>query len=85
MHEINLGILKCSEPCLYCVVTHCMYFNNCAFAKYGYHKSEDMSKRIFLVADRESGRQLQFQLSAWPVGVPSKQDTCMCHRQGDTA
>jgi len=44
-----------------------------------------MNKRISLVADRDTGGQLCFHLSTWPIGVPSKQDTCMCHCQGDTA
>jgi len=44
-----------------------------------------MNKIISLVADRDSGGQLHFRLSTWPIGVPSKQDTCMCHCQGDTA
>lgn len=62
-----------------------MYLNNCTSANYSCHKTKDMNKRISLDADRDGGAQLCFQLSTWPSGVPSKQDTCMCHCQGDTA
>ena len=62
-----------------------MYLNNCTSTNYSCYKTKGMNNRISLVADRDSGGQLRFHLSTWPIGVPSKQDTCMCHCQGDTA